>query len=141
MEHLLYELNRHGFAFTRDFVLKTCLTLLGHGARYEVQKFRAPGVREEIESKWDEIAKSISDVLDFVRGKTFIKCDKALPSYLVLIPLIYVRYRHPQSWAMAEGRDSYLLRSSLTGAFSGTPGSVDRRSRKGNRARRRVQSQ
>jgi hypothetical protein len=121
MEHLLFELNRHGFAFTRDFVLKTCLTLLGHGARYEVQKFRAPGVREEIESKWDEIAKSISDVLDFVRGKTFIKCDKALPSYLVLIPLIYVRYRHPQSWAMAEGRDSYLLRSSLTGAFSGTP--------------------
>jgi hypothetical protein len=32
-----------------------------------------------------------------------------------------VRYRHPQSWATAEGRDSYLLRSSLTGAFSGTP--------------------
>jgi hypothetical protein len=121
MEQLLFELNRHGFAFTRDFVLKTCLTLLGHGARYEVQKFRAPGVREEIESKWSEIAKAISDVLDFVRGRTFIKCDKALPSYLVLIPLIYVRYRHPESWATAEGRDSYLLRSLLTGAFSGTP--------------------
>src|SRR5204862_3248613 len=40
MEILLEELNRHGFAFTRDFMLKTCLTLLGHGARYEVEKFR-----------------------------------------------------------------------------------------------------
>jgi hypothetical protein len=121
MEQLIFDLNRHGFAFTRDFVLKTCLTILGHGARYEVQKFRAAGVREEIELKWDAIAKAIADVLDFVRGKTFIQCDKALPSYLVLIPLIYVRYRYPKSWATAEGRDSYLLRSSLTGAFSGTP--------------------
>jgi hypothetical protein len=69
MEELLFELNRHGFAFTRDFVLKTCLTLLGRGARYEVEKFRVPGVREEIESKWNEIAKAIADVLDYVRGK------------------------------------------------------------------------
>ena len=85
-------MNCHGFAFTRDFILRTCLTLLGHGARYEVEKFRKPGVRDEIEQKWDEIAKAVTDVLDFVRGKTFIRCDKALPSYLVLIPLIYLRY-------------------------------------------------
>jgi hypothetical protein len=36
MEMLLEKLNSHGFEFTRDFVLKTCLTLLDHGARYEV---------------------------------------------------------------------------------------------------------
>jgi 5-methylcytosine-specific restriction endonuclease McrA len=101
--------------------LKTCLTLLGRGARYEVEKFRAPGVREKIESEWTKIARTIADVLDFVRGKTFIRCDKALSSYLVLIPLIYVRYHYPESWASAEGRDTYLLRSSLTGGFSGTP--------------------
>ena len=47
MELLLEDLNQHGFAFTRDFVLKTCLTLLDHGARYEVLKFRKPGVREQ----------------------------------------------------------------------------------------------
>lgn len=121
MEDVLVKLNRHGFAFNRDFVLKTCLTLLGHGARYEVQKFRAPRVRDEIEAKWDGIAKAILDVVDFVRGKTFIQCDKALPSYLVLMPLIYFRYHYPQAWANSEGRDTYLLRSSLAGAFSGTP--------------------
>lgn len=121
METLLEELNRHGFAFTRDFMLKTCLTLLDHGARYEVEKFRKPGVRDEIELRWNDIAAATMTVLDFVRGKTFIRCDKALPSYLVLIPLIYLRFKLPGAWKEAKDLDSYLLRTSLTGAFSGTP--------------------
>jgi len=121
MEDLLSDLNRHGFAFTRDFVLKSCLTLLNQGARYEVSKFRKPGVREEIETRWQDITKALKDVLDFVRGKTFIRCDKALPSYLVLIPLVYSRYHFPDNWKAAQGIDSYLLRALISGAFSGTP--------------------
>jgi hypothetical protein len=121
MEELLDQLNRHGFAFNRDFILKTCLTLLSQGARYEVQKFRKDGVRTQIESKWKDIAQAVKDVLDFVRGKTFIRCDKAMPSYLALIPLVYVRYQFPDAWNQARDRDSFLLRSLLTGAFSGTP--------------------
>jgi len=124
MEGLLESLNQHGFAFDRDFVLKTCLVLLDHGAQYEVQKFRKVGVREKIEEKWDDIATAIQDVLDFVRGKTFIQCDKALPSYLVLIPLVYVRYHFPDAWKKAREVDSYLLRCSLAGAFSGQPDSL-----------------
>jgi hypothetical protein len=119
MEELLESLNKHGFKFDRDFVLKTSLTLLGQGARYEVSKFRKQGMREEVEQRWAEIAKAIQDVLDFVRGKTFIQSDKALPTYLVLIPLIYVRYHFPQAWKQSKDMDSYLLRSSLVGAFGG----------------------
>lgn len=119
MEDLLSTLNKHGFAFDRDFVLKTCLTLLDKGARYEVSKFRQPGIREEIEKKWDQIANAIKDVLDFVRGKTFIQCDKALPSYLSLIPLVYLRYHHEAAWKTATRLDEYLLRGLLTGAFGG----------------------
>jgi hypothetical protein len=59
--------------------------------------------------------------LDFVRGKTFIQCDKALPSYLALIPLILLRYRHRDEWNSALGIDSYLLRCLLAGAFIGQP--------------------
>ena len=121
MEDLLESLNKHGFAFDRDFVLKTCLVLLGQGARYEVEKFRKAGVREDIEEKWDDIAKAIQDVLDFVRSKTYIRCHKALPTYLVLIPLVYVRYHFPDAWKKAKDVDSYLLRCSLAGAFSGQP--------------------
>jgi hypothetical protein len=121
MQELLDELNRYGFLFTRDFVLKTCLTVLNQGAQYEVQKFRKPGVREKIQDEWENIAKSIKDVLDFVRGKTFIRCDKAIPSYLALIPLVYVRYKFPDPWKQAHHVDSFLLRSLLAGAFSGRP--------------------
>ena len=83
--------------------------------------FSLAGVREEIEAKWDDIAKAIQDTLDFVRGKTFIQCDKALPSSLVLIPIVYVRYHFPDNWKNAKKVDSYLLRCLLAGAFSGHP--------------------
>lgn len=121
MEILLDELNRQGFAFTRDFVLKTCLTLLDQGARYEVEKFRKAGIREGIESKWDEITAAVKDVADYVRENTFIRCDKALPSYLVLIPLVYLRFHFAKAWEKAKAVELYLLRSLLAGAFSGTP--------------------
>lgn len=121
MEDLLSDLNRHGFAFTRDFVLKSCLTLLNQGARYEVSKFRKQGVRENIETKWEDITKALKDVLDFVRGKTFIRCEKALPSYLVLIPLVYSRYHFPDNWRDSQGIEIFLLRTLISGAFSGTP--------------------
>lgn len=119
MEDLLDDLNKHGFAFDRDFVLKTCLTLLDQGARYEVSKFRKTGVREDIEAKWEDISAAIRDVTDFVRSKTYIQCDKALPSYLALIPLIYVRYHFKETWKKAKEVDQYLLRTLLAGAFSG----------------------
>lgn len=121
MEILLDELNQHGFAFTRDFVLKTCLTLLNQGARYEITKFRKEDIRKQIESNWDRIGNAVKDVTDFVYSKTFIQCDKALPSYLVLIPIIYFRYHFPDAWPNKKGVDTYLLRSLFAGAFSGQP--------------------
>jgi hypothetical protein len=121
MEDLLDSLNMHGFAFTRDFVLKTCLVLLKKGARYEVRKFREVGIRETIQDKWEDISAAIRDVLDFVRSKTYIQCDKALPSYLALIPLVYVRYQFAAEWDRARDVDDYLLRCSLAGAFGGVP--------------------
>jgi hypothetical protein len=56
-----------------------------------------------------------------VRGKTFVRCDKALPSYLVLIPLIYIRFHFPHVWRQSRDVVQYLLRASLSGSFSGTP--------------------
>ena len=121
MDDLLGALNAHGFAFDRDFVLKTCLVLLGEGARYEVQKFRKVGVREKIEEQWDDISKAIKDVLDWVRGKTYVQCDRALSSYLVLIPLIYIRYHNLAAWNNSTNIDTYLIRCLLASAFSGQP--------------------
>lgn len=121
LEELLDSLNQSGYAFERDFVLKSSLVMLGHGAKYDVAKFRDPVIREEFVDKWAELSTAIRAVRDFLYGKTFLRSDKAVPSYLALIPLIYFRYRFPEQWASAVGREQYILRTMLTGAFSGTP--------------------
>ena len=121
VEELLAKLNAKGYAFNRDFVLKTCLTLLGKKARYEVEKFRNKDTRKLIEDKWDDIEAAILDVQDYLYGKTFIRTDKAMPSYLVLIPVIYFRYHFPERWTAATGLGPYLVRTLLAGAFSGLP--------------------
>jgi hypothetical protein len=121
MEALLEELNQGGFAFDRDFVLKACLTMLGKGARYEVGKFRDGNTREEIVEKWEDLTNAIKSVRDFVTSKTYIRSNKAIPSYLALIPLIYYRYRHPEKFAANSKLAEYLLRVLITGVFGGSP--------------------
>jgi hypothetical protein len=121
LEELLDTLNQSGYAFERDFVLKSSLVMLGHGAKYDVKKFRDSAIRDEFVGKWQELSEAISAVRDFLYGKTFLRSDKAVPSYLGLIPLIYFRYHFPAQWALAMGKEQYILRTMLTGAFSGTP--------------------
>lgn len=124
MTLLLQELNTDGFSFGRDFILKACLVIFDKGASYEVSKFRDGDTKKKIEDNWDSIAKSIKDVKDFVKGKTFIQCDKVLPSYLTLIPLIYFRYHYAIKWSAAKNMNEYLIRTMLVGAFSGNPDSL-----------------
>lgn len=93
--------------------------LLDQGAQYEVSKFRKPGVREAIEAQWDKLSDSIRAVVDFVRSKTYIQCDKALPSYLALIPLVYIRHHFTNAWASGANVENFLVRTLLAGAFSG----------------------
>lgn len=121
MTVLLEDLNRDGYRFGRDFILKTCLVIFNKGASYEVAKFRDGDTKQKIEDNWDKISDALKDVKDFVMGKTFIQCDKILTSYLTLIPLIYFRYHYPTKWATALKRDEYLIRTMLTAAFSGNP--------------------
>lgn len=119
MDELLTNLNKNGYEFTRDFVLKTCLTLLNKGAKYEVKKFRDEKIRMEFIEKWEEMSKAICDVRDYLYDRTYIRTHKGLPSYLVLIPLIYFRYNFPEKWNSVKGLDQYILHSLLCGAFGG----------------------
>lgn len=121
IEDLIDELNKTGYSFTRDFILKTCITLLDKGARYDVDKFRDGKTKEEIINNWDNITNAIQDVKDFLVGKTFLRTDKAVPSYLALLPVIYFRYHFPQKWSTIQNLDTYILRTLITGAFSSNP--------------------
>ncbi|MBK9635200.1 MAG: DUF262 domain-containing protein [Bacteroidetes bacterium] len=121
MEDLLDTLNKTGYNFNRDFVLKTCLSIFGKGAAYNVEKFRDIKTRQSIIDNWTLISEAIKDVKDFIYGKTFVKTDATLPSYLVLIPLIYFRFHHKDKWNSALNIPNYLLRTLLASAFSGSP--------------------
>lgn len=119
---ILESLNKTGYKFNRDFILKTCLVLLDKGSKYKVEKFRDPKVRDKIINDWKAISQAIQDVKDFVYGKTFLRTDKTMPSYLSLIPIIYMRYNHKDQWKnYFEDYQKYLTRSSLTGVFGGQP--------------------
>lgn len=124
ISELLYKLNAQGFKFDRDFILKTCLSLLKKGAAYNVTKFREPTTKEEIQKKWDKIYDAICAVKDFLYDRTYIRTDKALSSYLMLIPLIYFRYHYKDRFNNAIGMDTYILRSLLSGVFGGSPDSM-----------------
>ncbi|KHK49008.1 hypothetical protein PI87_27135 [Ralstonia sp. A12] len=121
MEALLSKLNQGGFAYDRDFVLKTCLTVLGKGARYEVGKFRDGQTKEEIVAEWPALSGAITAVHDLLVASTYIRSDKAMPSYLALIPLVYYRYHYPEKFAKNTQLPDYLLRVLVTGVFSGNP--------------------
>jgi uncharacterized protein with ParB-like and HNH nuclease domain len=124
MEDLLFDLNKTGFKFERDFILKTCLTLLDKGASYNVEKFRDNKTKTGIEKNWKDISDAIKDVKDFIYGKTFIHSHSVMPSYLGLIPLIYFRYHYKNKWRDVKNVQEYLLRTLLAGAFSGSPDSL-----------------
>ena len=131
MEDLLDTINKTGYKFNRDFILKACLSIFGKGAAYNVLKFRDTSTRKNIIDNWDKISSAIKDVKDFIYGKTFLKTDKTLPSYLTLIPVIYFRYHFPDEWKNVKYLDTYLLRTLLSGAFSGSPdGLIDKCTRK-----------
>lgn len=127
MGDLLQDLNKDGFDFGRDFILKTCLVIFDKGAAYKVEKFRDGETKKKIEENWAKITRAIKDVKDFLWGKTFIKSDKVLSSYLALIPLIYFRYHYHDKWQKAKGMNEYLVRVLLASAFSGSPdGLIDK---------------
>lgn len=122
LTNFLEELNGAAFAFGRDFVLKTSLILIGAGAKYDVMKFRKEKNLQELQNNWEKIKNSIKEIRDFLCKYTFIRDDKALPSYLALIPLIYFSYRYPEKWKFSnkELLAKWLTRALLTGAFSGS---------------------
>ena len=119
MDELIADLNLTGYKFDRDFVLKVSLVLLNKGAKYEISKFRDPDIKQGIENNWEKIANAIRTVKDFIYGKTYLKTDKTLPSYLSLIPLIYFKYHFGDKWKDERAYAEYLNKVNLTGVFGG----------------------
>lgn len=122
LDELISKLNAVGYKFTKDYILKTCLTVIGAGAKFEVDKFRKSENIEQINDNWNEISEAIMDVKDFVYGKTYLRCDKTLGAYSPLIPIIYLRYKYKEKYyeAIRNGLSKWLISVILASVYSGT---------------------
>lgn len=112
------------FNFSRDFLIKLSTTLLGFGAKYNVDKLREDEVRKQISEKWPEISKALLFVKDEIVSKTYIRSGKALTSYNALIPLVFLQYHFPGKLAKSKALKQYLLPALLNGVFSGQPDGI-----------------
>jgi hypothetical protein len=126
MDDLLERVNKDQYDFKRDFVLKLSLVLLGAKAAYKVSKFRSPGFRESMVVQWRNLSDSFAAIRDFVQENTYMQDAKALPSELLLIPFIYLRFKYPTQWrklvSTEEGKSEvakFMARLSLAGTFAG----------------------
>lgn len=122
LNSLLDSLNRRGYEFDRDFILKSCLVLIDSGAKYDVLKFRDDNNLEKIKLDWDKIKSSILDITDFLYSNTYLRDDKALSSYNALIPIIYFRHKYQGKWKFIDKNavSLWLLKILLSGSFSGS---------------------
>jgi uncharacterized protein with ParB-like and HNH nuclease domain len=76
MNEFLSEINDNRFAFDRDFVLKSAMSILDQGAKYDVDKLRNDELRQSIASNWKRITDPIRFVRDQLVEKTFIRSDR-----------------------------------------------------------------
>lgn len=82
-----------GVNFDKDFLIKTCLTLIGAKAKYSTDKFRGENKKNLglIRSAWSNIVESVGWTTDFLKSNSFTSKD-ALPSSNSVIPIIYYAY-------------------------------------------------
>lgn len=122
LKELISELNRTGYEFGKDYILKVCLVLIGVGSKYDVDKFRNEKNIQLITENFDDIGNCIKDVKDFVYEKAMLRNDDALGAYIPLIPLIYLRYINKKEFYRLEnkGLAKWIIKVIFTGIFNGT---------------------
>ncbi|CAM4049521.1 DUF262 domain-containing protein [Aeromonas bestiarum] len=79
-----------GFYMERDWVLKTCLVLIGADVRFKVKNFSAEQVRQ-IQLSWSDIKDCIVQTLRLVRR--FGISSQSLTSKNAVIPVCYYLYK------------------------------------------------
>lgn len=86
---LVDEIRDKGFFISKDFILKTFLSLYSNDIKFRVSNFSSDNAKE-FEKKWDGIRAAIVSSFDLV--KTFGFIESTLTSKNALIPIIYYLY-------------------------------------------------
>lgn len=127
------EINRigEGFAFNKDFVLKSCLVL----ADFSDIKFKVDNFTKEnmsiIEQNWDKTSKAVRKAIELV-AKLGYSRDNLLATN-ALIPIAYFIYKNENENSILHSANhtsnralikEWLARVFLKGTFGGTPDGI-----------------
>ena len=80
-----------GFYIERDWILKTCLMLIGADVRFKVRNFKGEQVAR-IQKEWPEIKQCITETFRLIRCRFGIT-PQSLTSKNAVIPIAYYLYR------------------------------------------------
>ncbi len=112
LESFLNEINDDNhFRFTRKFILKLALILLGYGTKYDSSTLYVGRARKEIISNWQKIVVSLKFVKEEIIRTTQLRPGANTEFYDALIPLIYAYYHYPKKWGKAEFIPKFLAHS------------------------------
>lgn len=119
-----------GFAFSKDFVLKTCLVLADLDVQFKVDNFNAKNM-EIIEEQWEGISQSLMCAVRLIEKFGFN--EKNLTATNAIIPIAYFIYKNEyEKQILHSGHrendrkaiKEWLARVLLKGTFGGVPDSV-----------------
>ncbi len=120
----------NGFAFNKDFVLKSCLVLCDLDVKFHIDNFTSKNMKK-IEDNWDEIAGSILAAVQLVNS--FGYDGKSLTSSNAVIPIAYYIYKNNLKTKILTSKKNekdreniniWLSASLLQNVFSGQPDGV-----------------
>ena len=86
-----------GFYMERDWILKTCLVLIGADVRFKVKNFSSDQVKQ-IQDSWENIKESIKNTLFLIRR--FGINPQSLTSKNAVIPICYYLYKKKKEWSL-----------------------------------------
>jgi hypothetical protein len=98
VRNLRDELNRSGFNFDKDFVLKTALTLVGADVRFQVSNITHENIAK-VETDWPRIRAALLRTVGLLRLSGFTR--ESLTANNAAIPIAYYLHRR-------DAQDSFL---------------------------------
>lgn len=83
---LVDDINRYGYTFDKDFVLKTLLVLFSRNIRFKIDNFNANNIKI-FEDNWHTVRQSITTTVQLIKILGF--SNHILRSHNAIIPIVY----------------------------------------------------
>jgi hypothetical protein len=119
----VFKVGTHGFIISKDFILKTCLTIFSGDVRFKLANLNS-SVIDSLADNWDRTAKSIVAAFEFLADLGFHELN--LRAKVPVIPIVQYIYRRgiagdftkPQSYSDDKAAiRNWLCMSVLKGVF------------------------